>query len=450
MLNLKSENQKINTFLPKMNKLKINEIENFYLKSMKNSSLIGLEYERLTLNLNDGKAAEYETVEKILKNFCSVMKWEEIYDNDTLIGLSDGKGTSISLEPGCQLEISLCPLNNISDIDLKLSAINSTLNKITKLYDVILLPYGINPFQTPDEIKLLDKTRYKIMNNYLPHCKDAELCTTMMRKTAGIQINIDYSSKKDCYLKLKFFNLISPFMAGLSSNSPFDNGTLSEYKSNRINTWLYTGSNRCNLFYEDIFSHKFKKYDNVFKNYIDNVLDVPMVFIERNNQIIPVNGLVTFREFINDGFRGHHALFEDYILHQSLCFPDVRLKQYIEIRNHDSNTPQFALMLCALYKGLSKCNFEHLLKKFDYLKLNKIQDYYKQVLKYGLDFEIKKNITGWDIITELFNLSKKMLNTKDRLYLKTLINILKYKKTQADIIQEYNIKNISDLIEILY
>lgn len=438
---------------PKQNirkKLTISDIEKFYLKSAKSKKLYGLEYERLSLDINKKTAADYTSIKKIIEHFSKIMNWELVYDDDIVIGAVSPDNTSISLEPGCQLEISLSPKENISDIDINLSKITTLLDKIAKLYDVIFLGYGVNPSQTPDEIKILNKRRYKIMNNYLPNCKDAELCTSMMRKTAGIQVNIDYSSKKDAYLKLKFFNLISPFVSALCANSPFDNKRMTDIKSNRVNIWQFVGSQRCNLFYEDIFCHLFKKYDNIFKNYINCVLDVPMVYIERNNECIPINGLITFREFMKSGFLDYSAEIDDYILHQSLCFPDVRLKQYIEIRNHDSSNPDIALMLCALYKGLSRCNFEKLLKKFSYLKLDKIPQYYKTSLGDGLDLCVCSDISGWDVIKELFNISKQKLNTRERCYLEPLIKMLKLKQTSADSIIESGVKSPDELVEFLY
>lgn len=434
----------------KYKKLTISDIERFYLKSIKSKQLYGLEYERLSLNFVTKNSADYSSLVKIIEHFSKIMDWKLIFDEDTLIASVSEDGSSISLEPGCQMEISLAPKENLSDIDVMLSKITSLLDKIAKLYDVIFLGYGVNPSQTPDEIEILNKRRYKIMNNYLPNCKDSELCTSMMRKTAGIQVNIDYSGKKDAYLKLKFFNLISPFVSALCANSPFDNRQMTDIKSNRVKIWQFVGSQRCNLFYTDIFSHFYKKYDNIFKNYINCVLDVPMVYIEREEKCIPINGLITFREFMKSGFIGHHATLADYILHQSLCFPDVRLKQYIEIRNHDSASCDIALMLCALYKGLSKCNFERLLKKFSYLKLDKISDYYKSSLEFGLNFNVHNNISGWDIIKDLFNISKQKLNTRERCYLEPLIKMLKFKKTSADFIMDCDINTPDELVEYLY
>ena len=42
----------------------------------------------------------------------------------------------------------------------------------------------------------------------------------------------------------------------------------------------------------------------------------------------------TFREFMQKGLMGMPAKMSDWLTHISLFFPDVRLKSYVEIRNH--------------------------------------------------------------------------------------------------------------------
>ena len=424
--------------------LTVSEIEQFYIQGMNSNNKIGLEYERVALDKKTLLSADYTKNAKIIEHFSSISGWELIYDNDTIIGASDNQGTTISLEPGMQLEISLAPKQDILEIDIELTKIIELLDKIAAIYDVMFIGYGITPKSKTDEILLLNKRRYKIMNEYLPYCNNADLCTKMMRKTAGIQINIDYKNKKDAYNKLKFFNLIMPFISGLCANSPIEDDKLGEYKTQRSRIWRHTGSDRCNLFYRNIFSKKFFKYKNVFKNYIEAILDVPMVFIEREGEYIPLKGKITFRDFMKSGYKGYSARYEDYITHQSLCFPDVRLKNYIEIRNHDSNTPSFALSLCALYKGLCAYKTDDLLKEFEFLNFEDIEKYYINSSRYGLDFKVN-SLEGWNIAKKIFALSKKHLNSKERSYLEPLLNILKKQKTTADILIDNNIETALDL-----
>ena len=445
LINFKSQEQKTEL---KHNELTLNEIEKFYLSNFTSDLKIGLEYERLSLDKNTLYNAPYEKVAKIIEHFSSFQNWELRYDADTIIGAKDKKGTSISLEPGCQLELSLAPKKNIIDIDTCASEILNLLDKISAIYDVIFLGYGISPKSATDDIKLLDKRRYQIMYKYLPYCTKGELCPKMMKQTAGIQINLDYKNKIDAYNKLKLFNLIMPFISGLCANSPIENDSLSDYKSLRSNVWRFSGENRCNLFYKNIFFAKFLKHKNIFRNYIDELLNVPMVFIERDDNLIPINGKITFKDFLKSGFGEYKPRYSDYITHQSLCFPDVRLKNYIEIRNHDSNSFEFALALCALYKGICLGDINLLLKKINYLKLDKIDEYYKLSSINGINFEVEKT-QAIDVISQIYSFSASNLDSKERSYLEPILNLLKLKKTTADIIVDNNIENARSLVEFL-
>ncbi|MBR6297788.1 MAG: hypothetical protein IKR34_00940, partial [Candidatus Gastranaerophilales bacterium] len=276
MQNTKEQSKIILQKTIEKNTLKIEDIEKFYINN-NSQSKYGLEYERLSLNKKTLENASYEVMAKIISDFSGILNWEIVYDEDTIIGAKDKIGNSISLEPGCQLEISLKPEENILDIDLNLTKYTALLDKIADIYDVCFLGYGVSPLSNVDNIELLNKRRYKVMNNYLPHCQYGELCPKMMRQTAGIQVNIDYKNSVDAYNKLEFLNLIMPFVSALFSNSPIENNNPTDYKSKRGYIWLYTGSDRCNMFYKNIFKG-FNREKNVFKNYIKSILNVPMIF----------------------------------------------------------------------------------------------------------------------------------------------------------------------------
>ena len=187
-----------------------------------------------------------------------------------------------------------------------------------------------------------------------------------------------------------------------------------KYISERAYIWRHTGNSRCNFFYKEALKKMFFNY----RNYIEQILDVPMVYIERNNENIEIEGKITFKEFMKNGFMGYCAQYDDYILHQSLCFPDVRLKNYIEIRNHDSNSPEVAISLCAFYKGLCRCDFNELNKKFSYLKLDEVDYYNEEILVHGLDFK-----DGRKIVNSLIEISRNALDTDEENYLEPLYKL---------------------------
>jgi len=81
-------------------------------------------------------------------------------------------------------------------------------------------------------------------------------------------------------------------------------------------------------------------------------LDVPMYFVLREGRYVTdVTGL-SFRRFLGDGMAGHVATMDDWNLHLTTLFPEVRLKGFIELRAADSQPPDRVLALPALAKGI--------------------------------------------------------------------------------------------------
>ena len=50
-----------------------------------------------------------------------------------------------------------------------------------------------------------------------------------------------------------------------------------------------------------------------------------------------------FRRFLDDGLDGEPATLDDWRLHLTTLFPEVRLKGYIELRSADSQPPDRVL-----------------------------------------------------------------------------------------------------------
>lgn len=423
MLNLKQEN----LILSK------DEIINYYFRNCKNEAdfKVGLEYEQLSLDYNTRKNAQYEDLKKIIEHFASIYGWGVLKDDTLTIGAMSGK-SSISLEPGGQFEISLEPKTNICEIETEMLKITTLLNKIAKIYNVKFVPIGNTPYSVYQNIDIVRKNRYLLMANYLP--KQGAFSPVMMRETAGVQVNFDYESEYDALLKLRVCAKISPFLTGFFANSPMRGGKIGNYKSFRALAWKYTDSKRCGLFYKNIL----KNHENVgFENYVDEILNVPMLFFERGGKKISTKGKINFKDFMKFGFDGYFATFEDYILHSSLTFPDIRLKNCLEIRNHDSQELPLALAICAFYKGImhsksALLEIDKLLKNFNGDTLEKIGFL---AAKNGLHFSLDKTLcklSPTEITKKLFEISNKNLEDSEKNYLQKPIKMLKDGKVVID------------------
>jgi len=267
--------------------------------------------------------------------------WHPMKEGEKTIGLRKN-GASITLEPGGQFELSGENFKTIHETFLETRKHFQELNEICLKYGFFSLPLGVDPLTIRDQVPWVPKERYRWMKNYMPG--KGELGLEMMTNTASIQVNLDYSSETDMVKKMRVAQALQPFVTAIFANSPFSNGKPNGYLSYRSYIWDNTDPDRCG-FLPFIFEEGFG-----FERWVDYLLDIPMYFIYRDNNYIPPNGL-TFREF----FKGKHNLkptMEDWDTHVSTVFPDVRLKQFIEMRGADASCASHIAALSALWVGL--------------------------------------------------------------------------------------------------
>lgn len=423
------------------------EITSYYKQNCKKGTLkTGLEYERISLDSRSYETANYKYLSEIIKNFALVNEWELMIDSDIVIGAKDGYN-SISLEPGGQFEISLEPRNNLDDIMENLNHYIRQIDKLGEYYNISFFGIGINPKNTYPNINIVKKKRYEIMADYLP--KIGKLAPVMMRETAGVQANFDYISEEDAILKLKTAIFMSPFITGFYANSPIRDNFLTNYKSFRALAWKYTGHDRCNLFYKNLVN---TRMGQGFEDYIDSILDVPMLYIVRNKKTVEISGKLTFREFMQKGFAGYSASLNDYILHSSLTFPDIRLKNCLEIRNQDSQDIFSTLSVCAFYKGIlySKSAIYEVLEFLKPLNYDDLEACGLNSAKFGVDYMVDKlKMTASDVSRKLFEISRRHLPDNEKDYLDKPLWLLQNRKCIADTIIEQNIKDTDSLCKYL-
>src|SRR5207249_2128114 len=87
-------------------------------------------------------------------------------------------------------------------------------------------------------------------------------------------------------------------------------------------------------------------------DYVEWALAVPLYFILRGGRYVTEMTGIPFRRFLAEGAGGQRATLDDWNLHLTTLFPEVRLKGYIELRSADSQPPERMLALPALVKGV--------------------------------------------------------------------------------------------------
>lgn len=410
------------------NRLEYNQLLEEFILGCKNTQKIGMEYERIPVHKSNGEVVSYYGeygMCELLREFAKEDNWDYILDGTSIIGLKKLHDT-ITLEPGCQFELSLEPQDFIKDLKNKVEEIDNNIKPLLNNFGIKLLNKGVSPKTTYRNIELIPKQRYKVMANYLWGI----LSDVMMRETAGIQVGIDYKSEEDAIKKFNLANLMMPFVTAIFANSKIRGGVDTGYKSFRALAWLNTDNERCG------FATKF--IDGMsFRDYVNKLLDTPMIFINRDNRTVNLNGSMTFKQFMDRGFEGFEACIDDWKLHSNLYFPEVRLRNFIEIRNHDCVGGGLEYSIPALYKGIMYNNdalneVEKMLGKYFFNEINELR---YNVARYGIHSKIRGAKIS-DICKKLVNISYQSLamqSYNEEKYLEPVIELLKKNKMPADL-----------------
>lgn len=325
------------------------ELVAFHAKGNKPESAwrIGTEHEKFGFRLDDLRAPTYEGdrgIEAMLRGLVR-FGWQPYEENGKVIALTRD-GASVTLEPAGQLELSGAMVENVHQTCCEVS---NHLFEVKSVADELRLGFlgmGFQPKWQRDEMPWMPKGRYKIMRDYMP--KVGTLGLDMMTRTCTVQVNLDYASEADMIKKFRVSLALQPIATALFADSPFTEGKPNGYLSYRSHIWTDTDKNRTGML-DFVFDEGFG-----FERYVDYLLDVPMYFTYREGKYIDCAGL-SFRDFMKGelpNLPGVLPTLKDWADHMTTAFPEVRLKQYLEMRGADGGPWNRLCALPAFWVGL--------------------------------------------------------------------------------------------------
>jgi glutamate--cysteine ligase len=246
----------------------------------------------------------------------------------------------VSLEPGSQLEVSLAPQASVGALATALRAVDQELLECASLKGAQALELGLNPWDLPDQRRLLPSPRYNLMDHYfakIPKGRGRE----MMRLSTGLQVNIDYASEAEGIDMFQAALWVSPFLATLFANSPFYAGKRGQHLSERAFVWELTDPLRSG--FQDFFFDS----DLSLATYSDWVQSVPLMYAyDEYKKIIPSEG-ASLKD-LPEKLQGVNAL---GALRQ--IFTEVRFKPCcVEVRTFDQVSAPLREAAAALVVGL--------------------------------------------------------------------------------------------------
>ena len=311
---------------------------------------IGTEHEKHVFHTDPLRPVTYEGpqgVRALLDGVARETGWEPFYDGENPIGLrNDASAGGISLEPGGQFELSGAPMADLHGTADEMAEHMRVSKAVAAPLDIHFLGLGVTPLWAVSDIPAMPKSRYGIMTKYMGEV--GTLGTSMMYRSATVQTNLDFSSEADMVKKLRVSLALQPVATALFANSPFSEGRDTGYLSFRSYIWLNTDDARTGMLpfaFEDGFG---------FEHYADHALDVPMYFVIRDKKYINVAG-ESFRAFLKGELPqlpGEKPTIKDWEDHLSTLFPEVRLKQFLEMRGADMGDSGHVVALSAFWTGL--------------------------------------------------------------------------------------------------
>ncbi len=322
-----------------------------------NKQLIGMEYENFILvpkkhkhhsDLYPLPVHGDVSVNNVLENLVELSKgtsehFEKIYENNMLLALISPSGSKITIEPGGQFELSDAPRNSFLEVQNSFKEYLNLLKKSVSYFGGKLLFQGVQPLNSLDELPFFPKNRYQIM---FPHMLNTGLLGQwMMKASAGIQVSIDYASLEDLERKFVLLNRLSPFLTAIFANSPIIQGKPSGFLSYRSNIWNSTDNKRSGL-PESFLSEDFRLVD-----YISWALKAEPYHLKRDGKFIVTKDL-SFQQLIDGKNSDLKMEMIDWEDHLGMLFPDIRIKNILEVRVIDSMSPQYSIAVPALISSL--------------------------------------------------------------------------------------------------
>ena len=234
---------------------------------------LGIELEHFIVHYDTKNAVSYYGkggVREILLGLMSHYPNAIALTEEDLIGFSTDKFV-ITLEPAAQLEISILPMTTIECIATVYEDFYRNLRTELLRYGYVAMTVGCQPASHVDNLVLIPKERYRIMDTYF--AKTGSSWREMMRGTASLQVSIDYFSEDDFRRKIQAAYFYSPILKILTDNSQTFEGRPLKRFLKRTDIWRRVDNTRTGIV-PNIF-----KEDYGFSDYADFIGSVPPIFV---------------------------------------------------------------------------------------------------------------------------------------------------------------------------
>lgn len=280
------------------------------------------------------------TVRGVLESILERRGGRPVHEAGRLIGI-DAPWGEISLEPGGQVEWSSRPRPDLDALERDLDEHLAALRHAAAERGVAWLDVAVDPVHPVSAMPWMPKQRYEIMQEYFRH--RGRLAHRMMTQTASIQCAFDYADAVDWGRKFRAAAFLAPVAVAMFGNSSRLEGRESGYRCYRQAIWRETDDDRCGL-PAIVFEPDFDA-----ARWLEWVLDVPLLFRRGPGGLLAPDGS-SFRRLL-EGSTASDLDIEDWAMHCSSIFTEVRAYNYLEVRSADLQPDDRAFAVPAFWTG---------------------------------------------------------------------------------------------------
>lgn len=248
----------------------------------------------------------------------------------------EGISPSLTLEPGGQIEFGGSPFSNLHEVNTEWLKYLKVLLEICREEGLIPLDYSLDPFYKPDDVIIIDQTKYHLMHDRFD--ATGSLGRWMMKMSTSIQLNLDYGSAEEAAQLAFLSDVLQPFLSLLFANVPFMNGKPTGRQNVRLYIWEDTDPFRCG----GLLDHGITSEKDLLLAFAKLTAEAPAIFAKDiSNNIGPFEG--TIGDWLESITPSRELLNEDGLTALHQIFTHIRFKDVLEIRTPDR--PPFGLEL---------------------------------------------------------------------------------------------------------
>lgn len=298
---------------------------------------VGVEVEHFLLDHASGHPLTASQVEDMLEVLRPDYD-QAFYEDGRLIALQDAH-TLITLEPGSQFEVSFLYTRDMDQLKAWYDQAMAPVMKLVETQGADVVWSGGLPTVPADEVRRIDKHRYEYMEAWF--ARTGNRGREMMKATASVHVSIDYADEADFVRKVRAANILHPLLAFLMSNTPDYAGQDNPDILLRDSIWSDTDPARTGI-PDGLFDEGFG-----YQGYADWLEQIPVILMVDGETYVPEPDLTVGQTGEKYGWNKAHI---QHLL--SMAFPDVRVKNFIEIRSADSVNPPYITAYAALIRAL--------------------------------------------------------------------------------------------------